>query len=343
MAKRPTIQDLAAAAEVSTATVDRVLNGRPNVREAMAQRVYEAARAIGYHAAPLIAQRLEAGGQPVRFGFVMNKERQAFYRNVAAELTAAVAAVPGIRGEVVIDYAPSQSPGDYARLMAGMVGRVDVVGATAVTHHEVTAAVAALKEAGIPCFAMLNDFAQGVRQHYVGLNNLQVGRIAASMVTLAARRPGKLAVFVGGHRWHGHELRETGFRSFVREMAPGFTMLDTVVNLETRQLSYEATLDLLARHPDLSGLYLAGGGMEGTIAALREMRGPGEVALVVNELTADSQAALRDRYVAMVISTPLAALCRQLVELMAGAVRSGGSEILGQHFLTPEVFVSEMV
>ena len=43
MAKRPTIDDLAAAAGVSVATVDRVLNGRHKVREATAKRVAEAA------------------------------------------------------------------------------------------------------------------------------------------------------------------------------------------------------------------------------------------------------------------------------------------------------------
>ena len=85
--------------------------------------------------------------------------------------------------------------------------------------------------------------------------------------------PGKLAVFVGGYRWHGHELRETGFRSYLREYAPDFSVLDTMVNLETRQLTYEATLNLLDRNPDLRGLYCAGGGMEGAIAALRETRG----------------------------------------------------------------------
>ena len=40
------------ARAVSIATVDRVLNGRERVREETARRVYEAARRIGYHAAP---------------------------------------------------------------------------------------------------------------------------------------------------------------------------------------------------------------------------------------------------------------------------------------------------
>lgn len=343
MARRPTAEDVAQAAGVSTATVDRVLNGRQKVREATARRVFEAARAVGYHATGLIGQRLMPDRPHMRFGFVLHKERQSFYQAFAAEIRAAVAAMTDIRGEAVIEFATSQAPGDFARLMLGMKGRADAVAATAVTHHEVTEAVSELKQAGIPTFAVLNDFGQGIRQNYVGLNNLKVGRIAAAMLATAVHRPGKLAVFVGGYRWHGHELRETGFRSYVRELAPQFAVLDTLVNLETRQLTYEATLDLLQRHPDLRGIYLAGGGMEGAIAALREARQPGEVALVVNELTPESRAALQDHFVVMVISTPLALLCRDLTGLMRDAVATGGSEILGQHFLQPEIFVAECV
>ena len=36
-------------------------------------------------------------------------------------------------------------------------------------------------------------------------------------------------------------------------------------------------------------MYLAGGGMEGAISALREVRQPGQVSLVVNELTPDTR------------------------------------------------------
>ncbi|MBI1416435.1 MAG: substrate-binding domain-containing protein [Limimaricola sp.] len=343
MAGRPTISDVARAAGVSTATVDRVLNGRENVREDTTRKVYDAARKIGYHAAPLIARRLQPDMPEMRFGFVMHKEKQAFWQSFAREIERAVALAPNIRGRAVIEFVSSQSPADFARLMLGMRGRVDAIAASAVTHHEITDVVAQLKAEGIPTFALLNDYAQGVRQTYVGLNNVKVGRIAASIIAMAAHRPGKIGVFVGGYRWHGHELRETGFRSYIREFAPQFTVLDTLVNLETRQLTYEATLDLLQRHPDLRGIYCAGGGMEGAIAAIREARGPGEVALVVNEVTPESRAALTDRYVTMVIATPLETLCRELMGLMSEAVLKGVSDATGQHFLQPVLVLPESV
>jgi LacI family transcriptional regulator len=343
MASRPTIHDVARRAGVSTATVDRVLNGRERVREDTARKVYDAARAIGYHAAPLIAQRLQADLPLLRLGVVLHKERQAFFQQFRAELERAVSAAVNIRASLVIDFARSQVPADFCALMERMAGRVDVIAASAVAHPDVTDTVMRLNAAGLPVFALLNDFAQGIRQNYLGLNNIKVGRIAAHQIAATSHEPGKIAVFVGGYRWHGHELRETGFRSYFREYAPHFRVLDTLVNLETRQLTYEATLDLLGRHPDLRGIYCAGGGMEGAIAAIQEMRKPGEVALVVNELTPESRAALVSRHVSMVIATPLPRLCAELVGLAAEALRNGIAPVAGQHFLPPDLYLPESV
>jgi LacI family transcriptional regulator len=343
MANRPTIHDVARAAGVSPATVDRVLNGRERVREDTARRVYDAAQAVGYHAAALIGQRVQADQPRLRLGLVLHKERQAFYQQFRLEAERAVARATGVKASVQVAFATSQSPRDFTALMEGLAPRVDVIAATAVTHPDVTDAVTRLNERGIPCFSLLNDFAQGVRQNYIGLNNLKVGRIAAHMMATAAHQVGKIAVFVGGYRWHGHELRETGVRSYFREHGPQFQILDTLVNLETRQLTYEATLDLLGRHPDLRGIYCAGGGMEGAIAAVAEVRAPGEVALVVNELTPESRAALISRHVTMVIATPLPRLCDDLVRLAVETLAGGMATVQGQHFLPPDLFLPESV
>lgn len=341
MARRATIQDIAEAAGVSVATVDRVLNGRLKVREETARKVSEAAHKIGYHASNLIEQRLRADLPELRVGFVLQKIYQPFYQSVAAEIENAMRLASGIRGRAVIEFVPSQTAQDIAATISKMRGRVDAVAANAVHHPLVTEAVLSLKDAGIPTCALFNDFAQGERLTYIGMNNMKVGRIAGWMLGTAAKTPGKIAIFVGGHRWHGHELRETGFRSYFRESCPDFRVLDTQVNLETRQLTYEATLNLLDRHQDLVGLYIAGGGMEGAIAAIREMRGPGEVAMVVNEITNESRSALGEGFVTMVIATPLRPLFADLIDLLKDHVLGERQQINSQHFLDPVIYVPE--
>ena len=125
-----------------------------------------------------------------------------------------------------------------------------------------------------------------------------------------------MAVVVEGHRWHGHELREMGFRRHFREYAPHFQLLNTIINLKTRKLTYDKAIYLLHRNDDFRGLYFAGGGMDAAAEALREVRSPGEVSVIVPELTEISRCALSERYLIMPISTTIETLCPDVVALI---------------------------
>lgn len=341
MARRPGMVALAAAAGVSVATVDRLLNGREAVSSATKAAVLEAALRIGHPAAARLTGDGPGAVTAIRVGVLLHKQGQEFYQNMGREFRTAVAQLPGVKAQLVLEFAASQAPSEVASLLRGMAGRCDVIAATAVNHPEITAAVEELKSKGIPVFSLLSDFAQGVRAGYIGLNNLKVGRTAAWMLSLSAKGAGKVALFVGGARWHGHDLRETGFRAYLREERPDLEVLETIVNLETRQLTYETTLNLLNRHSDLRGIFVAGGGMEGAIAALQKARNPGEVAVVVNELTTESRAALAKGWVTMVDATPLPDLCREVLGLMQRAVREKGIAGVGQVFLPMQLHLAE--
>lgn len=340
--KRVGMAELAAEAGVSIATVDRVLNGREAVRQDTRARILAAAQRIGHPAAQRLAPN-PADLPELRFGVVLHKQGQDFYKAFAEELLRAVAAATGVRGRLVLEFSSSQAPGEMAGHLRAMAGRCDVLAATAVNHPEVTAAVEDLAAQGLSVFSLLSDFAQGARAGYLGLNNLKVGRTAGWIMAMAAKGPGVMAIFVGGHRWHGHELRETGFRAYLRECAPQLKVLDPLVNLETRQLTYETTLGLLARQPQLRGIYVAGGGMEGAIAALREARPAGDLALVVSALTPDSRAGLAEGLVTLVTDTPLEKLCRDLIAIMTRAVTEGPPVGGIQYFLPPDLHVAESI
>lgn len=342
MTRRLGMVELATAAGVSVATVDRVLNGREAVRPATIARIVEAAARIGHPAAARIAPALPAPPD-LRFGLLLHKSGQEFYRRFAREMELAVSGCRAAHGRLIVDFASSQAPSEVARLIRAMADKCDVLAATAVSHPEISAAVDHLRGRGVPVIALLSDFAPALRSSYVGLDNLKVGRAAGWITAINAKNKGKVAIFVGGHRWHGHELRASGCRNFLLEQGQGWQPMETVVNLETRQLTYETTLGLLDRHPDLQGIYVAGGGMEGAIAALRAKRAAGEVALVVNELTTESRAALADGYVAMVMATPLTLLSQTVVDLMLRAKVKGASLPLGDHVFSPDLHVRETI
>lgn len=343
MSKRPTIADVARQAGVGVATVDRVLNGRLPVREGTARRVYDAATAVGYHAAGLIGQRMRQDLPEYTLGFLLLRPRDVFYRSFAAELERVIEDARAFRGKAVIEFAESLAPEEMIERLERLAARCDAVALVSPDHPTLTAAVAAVRERGIPVFSLLSDFAAGVREAYVGIDNLKVGRTAAWMIASTARRPGKVALFVGSHRFHGHELREIGFRAYFREHAPAFSVLETIVNHESYAMTHDAVVDLLRRHDDLVGCYVAGGGTEGSVSAFREIRPDPLPVLICNELTATTRAALAEKLATMVISTPLPALCRELVGLMARALDGEAGGLAGHAFLPFDIYLPESV
>ncbi|TJW72089.1 MAG: LacI family transcriptional regulator, partial [Mesorhizobium sp.] len=66
--RRPTIRDLAQAAGVSVATVNRILSGTVSVRPKTVQRVQSAAEEIGFYGIGAIDDRAKKLSPHHRFG-----------------------------------------------------------------------------------------------------------------------------------------------------------------------------------------------------------------------------------------------------------------------------------
>nr|WP_315426424.1 LacI family DNA-binding transcriptional regulator [uncultured Albidiferax sp.] len=343
MKPKITLTDVAAAAGVSTATVDRVLNSRLPVREGTALKVIGAAEKLGYHAVGLMRERLKERVPVRHLGFCLQKRNDHFYQTLAAALQQAVDQNQPEPCVAHITFMDALEPAAIAQQLLELGSKVDALAVVAVDHPHVTAAVETLYGQGKPCFALLSDISAPHRAGCIGLDNRQRGRTAAWAVSRLNRQTtGEVGVFVGSHRYLGHELSEISFRSYLRENAPGFKVLDTLVNLEDPQLAYEATLELLAKHPDLVGLHLTGGGGFGVIRALREEAAGRKLVVVCNELNATTRAALIDGVVDLVIHTPQERLAQTAVAQMLAATLPGASytgpqqKLLAMDLFTPE-------
>lgn len=344
MAKRPTISDVAKQAGLSVATVDRALTGRHRVRDETLRRIADAARLLGYHGVGLVEQRLSAELPQVKFGFLLLGEaHQPFFQRLGQRLDEEVRATPGIRGLARIEYLDWRDPGEIGAKIREVGRHVQALAVVTIDHPTVSAAVADLRAKGVPVFSLLSDFAPGLRESYVGLNNRKAGRAAGWFIAKMAKTPGKVSILVGSSRFHGHEMREIGFRGFFREKAPAFEVIDTLVNPGSADMAYAATRDLLRGHPDLVGLNVAGFGPEGVIRALREADVARRLIVVCNENTPEASAALAEEIITLVIDTPIDALCRELVTLMGRAVREGPAPVPGQSFLPFNMLTPESI
>jgi LacI family transcriptional regulator len=207
----------------------------------------------------------------------------------------------------------------------------------------VAQAVDTLHGRGTPVFALISQLSATGLVPYVGLDNWKVGRTSAWAFENICRAPGKLGILVGNHRYSCQEMNESGFRSYFREHAPGFTLLEPLSTFESSAIAQEMTERLLYENPDLAGLYVAGGGITGALAALRASGRAGQIVVVGYELMDVTRAALLDGTLTFVISHPLPRLAAEAVSGMIQALHAGSAGASFSSVLPFEIYTRENI
>ncbi|MCK9813393.1 LacI family transcriptional regulator [Pseudomonas chlororaphis] len=316
-AKRPTIATVAAQAGLSVATVDRVLNARAPVNPETCERVFEAAEAVGYFAARLIGQRIRERRPSYRFGILLLGTAQAFYRNVAQAIEHAAQHRAECNLSCQFETIVDRSPAAIVAQIEQLAVQCDGLAVVSFAHPLINAAIAQIRAAGVPVVALLSDIDETAAEPYVGQDNHEVGRTMGWLLAhMGGAGKGSIGVLQGGHRFLGHQARVEGLRSYLAQKAPRLRVLEPVITLDNSDVSEEATLELLARHDDLRGLCVVGGGGDGIINALAQLPKPPTLCSILLESTELSRQALSQGLISLVIDTQPTLLAAQLIELM---------------------------
>jgi LacI family transcriptional regulator len=314
MRRRITVKQIAEKAGLSVATVDRVLNGRRNVRRATALRVQSATKALGYQPAePLVVGSVQ---QPLRGAVLLQRKASPFYQHLAEALRQARPSAPGRRVELTIEFiADYLEPTKVAEQMRSVGERTDVLAVVATDSPYTSQAIDALSGRQVPVVALLSDLSAPNLAGYVGINNRIAGRTAAWVIARCAARPGSVGVVMGSHGYLGQEDREIGFRSYFREKGLGFKVLEPIVCGDDPEVAYKEVLELITGAEDLVGLYSVGGGNSGTIRALEERLISTKPAFVCHELMPPQRGGLIRGTIAVVLAADLPQLARSTLDL----------------------------
>ena len=315
--KRPTIATVATHAGLSVATVDRVLNARAPVNAETAEQVFQAAEAVGYFAARLIGQRIRERRPTYRFGILLLGTAQAFYANLATAITDAAQRQAQANLSCHFEYVIDRTPSAIVAQIEQLAVQYDGLAVVSFSHPLINAALAQIREAGVPVIALLSDIHEQAQEAYVGVDNLQVGRTMGWLLAHTCNaRKGSIGVLLGGHRFQGHQARVDGLRSYLTEHAPGLKLLDPLINMDNDDVTEEAALDLLARHTDLRGLCVVGGGGDGIIRALAQQPGRPGLCSILPESTELSHQALKQGLISLVVDSQPKLIAAALMDLL---------------------------
>jgi LacI family transcriptional regulator len=290
--KKVKLSDIAREASVGTATVERVLNSRGNVRPQTVERVVIAARRLGYDRH--LPERYHG---IIRIEVIMMRPDTPFF----ARLNQAFARIAAtLDSSVVIHrtFLDELDPLSVARHIDSPGFRRSALVIVAPDHAEVRARLQDVHAAGVPIVRIVSRIGDEGGS-FVGIDNYAAGRTAAYyMANILKPRKGTLVALCHSGAYEVHRERIRGFSDYLEENSePGQLFGLVMFGRDDRLHSAEVFTDALKICPDIIGVYNAGGANTGIASVLERRRrdspevteANGRIMWIGHELTENSR------------------------------------------------------
>jgi LacI family transcriptional regulator len=337
--RRATIPDIARIANVSTATVDRVLNSRSGVSNANRQRVLRAAHDLGYLPSE---EQIVLPARKARLEFFLPKSTQSFFGEVKIAIESFAASLPlvsSVKVHQLDDLEPGTLEAAIDELSLDTLG----VGIVAVDHPLTRQIIRDLDNSNVKVVTLASDLLSPHRAAHVGLNDRVAGRTAAlAMGRFARGTSGTVGLFVGNPAFHGQREREMGFRLIMETDFPHLQVLQAIDTRSDSVRSAQLTRELLAEHDDLVGIYCMGGGRSGIASVIAELPDAQRPCVIMHDLSEPIRRYLAKGVIDLVIDQNAKLFGEQSVIRLLGTI-AATEPFLPEHYIEPRLIMRENI
>jgi LacI family transcriptional regulator len=288
-----TMRKIAEIAKVSRGTVDKVLNNRPGVSDEVRKRVMEIAEALNYRP-NVIGKALANQRKSFLIGVIVPPDTNPYFDDIKRGIYAAYEEVKDCGVKIIYQVMKSLEPNEQLHLIDFLVGKgISALTLNPINSTEVRDAIDRLVEQRIPVVTFTSDILESKRLCFVGLDVVKSGRVAGELMAKILQGRGKVAVVYGSRHILAHNLRIEGFTAVI-EQFPDITILEMVENLDRDDVSFEVTLSLLERHPDLDGLCLMSAGVGGAGKAIKLLNRGNQIKVISFDFVPDTVALVKE-------------------------------------------------
>jgi len=311
-ALRPTTKDLAKAAGVSRATVDRVLNGREGVNPKTVEKVNAAIVEIGF--LRNIAAANLAKSRTYRFLFVLPQSGDQFLDEILRHVAEAETAFAADMVLTNVHHIDENDPHAIAAFLGSLTcDAVDGVAIMAPETPQVRDAIARLQERGVHTLPFISN--QTLTDHNcVGIDNYAAGATAGTLMgRFLPQRPGKLLVIADSIQSRHTLERRSGFDTAINGNFPHLTALPTLETYGSDQRAGTIIPAAMQRQPDIVGIYVFASEARVPLQIIARAGAPQGAVVIAHERTPSTLAALTDGTLDAVITQDSGHLVRSAV------------------------------
>lgn len=310
---RPTTRDLAKAAGVSLATVDRVLNGRSGVRKKTVDAVHDAIRRIGFERNQVAATLARQRGY--RFGFALPRSGGEFMQEILDRIREFDKAGRAEMVEARVIPLDDQDPHRAARTLSRLSAEdLDGLAIMAPETPQIRDAIQRMRERGIQTVPFVSNQQE---DGFVGIDNRAAGATAGRLMgRFLGPVRGSIVALTETTQSRDSLERRLGFDSVINHEYPGLRILPTLETHGDPGRTEHVLRNVLAAHDDIVGLYLMGAEAHTPIEVARHLEATRNRVTIAHERTPSTEAALRQGDIAAVIHQDPGHLVRSAVRIL---------------------------
>ncbi|MDE0970245.1 MAG: LacI family DNA-binding transcriptional regulator [Octadecabacter sp.] len=316
---KPTTKDLAKAAGVSRATVDRVLNGRDGVRQKTVDRVQEAIKKLGF-VRNLQAANL-AKSQSYHFVFALPRSGDQFLERIVQHIDEAMEIFSTDHISCDVRHIDENDPHSISDFLDSLSPHeVNGVAIMSPETPQVRDAISRLQDRGVAALPFVSNQTM-MDSDWVGINNRAAGATAALLLgQFIGRQEGSVMVIAESMQSRDSLERRLGFDE---EINTAFKQLRVLPSLETYgndARAGEIITASLASNSDLVGIYVMASEARKPLTILQGLNINPSIIKIAHELTTYTEQALRAHTLDGVIAQDAGHLVRSAIRRLKGNV-----------------------
>lgn len=266
-----TIKDIAEKVGVSRGTVDRALNNRGRIDPQVEQQIKEAAAQLGYvHKA---RKRKNASARKRKIGIVTQLSGSSFMIAIRQGILQAKKELEELPIEIIVKERNSVDEKEQLEAIDELLAEgIDALAIMPIDSERVRDRLNWMTmEKNIPVVTFNSDIVGTKRVCFVGMDNKQSGKTAASLFKIMMRGTGKVLIITGHFSSPLNNARVEGFIEEIKEIAPDIEIAGVQGSFnhtaDVEQIIERAMMGIVG----IDGIFVVSGGQGGIAKAFQKL------------------------------------------------------------------------
>lgn len=275
-----TIKSIAETAGVHRSTVDKVLHNRIGVSEEVRVKVQKIIDESGYKP-NLLGRALQRQQKTTIISAILLEVDALEF--IKMGIVAALEEFKAFNIEIKYHIVKMHNGDLQAEIINQCVdNQVDGILLLPISQDSVRKALGRAEEKGIPVVTVNSDIMGVNRICTIGQNVWKAGRVAGRLMGEISQQQGKLAM-VTNSKNYAVTRRCDGFIDVVKTKFPDLSIVNIYDTEEDPEITYKGALKMLKSHPEITGLYIAGGCVKDVCQAVVDLNREDKIKIICFE------------------------------------------------------------